>query len=348
MPPAPRAKDEEQRQQALDALKILDTPPDPRLDGLVRLAADLFETPIALVTMLDRDRQWFKARVGADMSETSRNLSFCDYAAQTPSEVMVVPDTTADPRFADNPVVLGDPKIRAYAGAPICAPGGAVVGTLCVLDQKPRLFTAAMTRRLADLAYCATTAVELHRTTVDLMRVSMQDAATGLANRTRFDASLLAAVNAATPSQPCALLIADLDGFKGVNDTFGHQVGDALLRAVSARLAAAVRTSDVVARIGGDEFAVVLVAPATAQIASIVCERILESMRAPFHLGGAEVYVGISVGTALCPRDTTDPAGLVAIADAAMYAFKRAGRITFNPDYQRREPSRRQTENAVR
>jgi len=148
-PPIP--ENESARQAALDRLEILDTEAEDRFDRVVRLAASLFDVPIALLSLIDRQRQWFKARVGLDVSETPRAASFCAYAIQN-EEPLVVRDSLEDERFADNPLVLAEPHIRFYAGHPIKAPDGSSVGTLCLIDRQPRDFSARDAERLRDLA----------------------------------------------------------------------------------------------------------------------------------------------------------------------------------------------------
>jgi len=135
--PPPARTDETERLAALRALGILDTQGDPSLDVVTRLAADRFDTPIALVSLVDADRQWFKSRCGLETRETERSVSFCTCAIEGDG-VMVVADAASDPRFADNPLVTGDPHIRFYAGAPLRTAGGHAIGTLCVIDRSPR------------------------------------------------------------------------------------------------------------------------------------------------------------------------------------------------------------------
>ena len=137
MKPAPIPDDDDLRLQALRELLILDTPPEQRFDRIVAFASQEFEVPIALVSLVDRNRQWFKARVGLQACETGRDISFCGHAV-VERATLLIPDTHADPRFADNPLVLGPPHIRFYAGAPLQLPAGAVVGTLCLIDTRPR------------------------------------------------------------------------------------------------------------------------------------------------------------------------------------------------------------------
>ena len=137
MIPAPIPTDEAERLSALRALMLLDTPPEERFDRLVRFAAEQLDTPIAMVSLFDGQRQWFKARVGLDDTESARDVSFCGHAILK-EEVFVVEDARSDPRCEDNPLVVGEPHIRFYAGAPLSAPGGHRIGTLCVIDTVPR------------------------------------------------------------------------------------------------------------------------------------------------------------------------------------------------------------------
>lgn len=137
MTPALLPADEHERLQALYALMLLDTAPEERFDRVVAFAAQEFGCPIALVSLIDERRQWFKARVGLDVCETSREISFCGHAILG-DETFIVPDTTQDPRFADNPLVTGAPFIRFYAGAPLRLASGHRVGTLCMIDTQPR------------------------------------------------------------------------------------------------------------------------------------------------------------------------------------------------------------------
>ncbi len=137
MTPAPIPDNEPQRLQALRELLILDTPPEERFDRIVAFASHEFDVPIALVSLVDRNRQWFKARVGLQVCETARDISLCGHAV-VEHDTLVIGDTLADPRFADNPLVLGEPFIRFYAGAQLRLPSGLTVGTLCLIDRRPR------------------------------------------------------------------------------------------------------------------------------------------------------------------------------------------------------------------
>jgi GAF domain-containing protein len=136
---APLPHNEAQRLRALRELLILDTPPEERFDRIAAFAAREFDVPMALVSLVDRDRQWFKSNFGLEDRETPRDTSFCGHAISE-RDALVVPDALEDPRFCDNPMVVGKPHIRFYAGCVLRLPYGQVVGTLCVLDRRPRRF----------------------------------------------------------------------------------------------------------------------------------------------------------------------------------------------------------------
>lgn len=138
---------EQERLAALRRYEILDTPPELDFDDLTGLAARVCATPIALLTLIDEERQWVKARVGLEITETPRDIAFCSYAIQQ-AGLFVVPDALADPRFANNPLVTEDPRIRFYAGSPLITPDGQALGTLCVIDRVPRQLPWIRPRRL--------------------------------------------------------------------------------------------------------------------------------------------------------------------------------------------------------
>ena len=168
---------EADRLATLASYHLLDTPPDPRTEVFTRLAADLFAVPVAAISLIDRERQWFKSCVGMDVTETSREVAFCAHAILSPTNVMVVEDATQDPRFATNPHVTGPSGIRFYAGAPVVTPDGFALGTLCIADHKPRTFDAEGRRRLADLASGVASVLELHRAAFQLRQVAQEDRA---------------------------------------------------------------------------------------------------------------------------------------------------------------------------
>lgn len=154
-PPTPVPQNERRRLARLRELAILDTAPEPVFDAITKLASEICGTPIALLTMVDQERQWFKANVGlSDVKETPRDIAFCAHAV-IDDAVFVVPDAMLDPRFADNPLVTGEPNIRFYAGAPLLMPGGERIGSLCVIDRQARSLSEEQIQRLRALAEIA-------------------------------------------------------------------------------------------------------------------------------------------------------------------------------------------------
>ena len=164
-------KEETERLATLRNYGVLDTAPEKDSDDLVALAAHICDAPIALITFVDENRQWFKASFGLAVKETSRDVSFCAHAIHQP-ELFIVPDATKDERFADNPLVTGEPGIRFYAGSPLVAPDGQVLGTLCVMDRQPRQLTAAQKQALAVLSRHVTARLELRRQTREMTRAN--------------------------------------------------------------------------------------------------------------------------------------------------------------------------------
>lgn len=155
------------RLESLSRYQILDSDEDDAFDAITKLTADLFDVPMALVSLVDFNRQWFKSRVGVDLSETDRSISFCSVAIETPGEVMWIGDTQSDHRFFDNPLVTGSPHVRFYAGAPLASPEGFALGTLCILDTKPRTRDDAQVQRLRVLAKQVMLAMNLRRARLD-------------------------------------------------------------------------------------------------------------------------------------------------------------------------------------
>ncbi|MEC9347046.1 MAG: GAF domain-containing sensor histidine kinase [Pseudomonadota bacterium] len=181
-PPVP--EDEAERLEELRAARILDTTTDPKFERIVQIVADLMDTPIALVSLVDEDRQWFKARLGLDVQETHRDMAFCAWAIvdDTP---FVVEDATQDTRFRDNPLVQGDPNIRFYAGAPLVTQTGRRLGTVCAIDRRPRQVSKVQLEKLRHLAAMATDMIELHRDMLTI-RDLMDQARTEASQRALF------------------------------------------------------------------------------------------------------------------------------------------------------------------
>ena len=244
-------QDEQSRLKALDSLNILDTFHEERFDRLTRMACRLFDVPIALVSLVDNRRQWFKSCIGLNVSETARDISFCGHAIMS-DEVLVVPDAEKDARFADNPLVTGDPHIRFYAGCPIKSLNGSRLGTLCIIDSKARTFNMQDLESLKDLA----SMVERELAFIELATI---DELTGLSNRRGFMTNARYIINLCDRRKiSCSLIFIDLNGFKEINDKFGHAEGDRALVDFSNLIKNNFRNSDILARLGGDEFVILL------------------------------------------------------------------------------------------
>jgi diguanylate cyclase (GGDEF)-like protein len=247
-PDTPR--NEGKRLATLKSLDILDTQAEERFDRLTRMAKRMFGVPIALVSLVDENRQWFKSCVGLDASETSREISFCGHTILQ-NEVFIIPNAIEDLRFADNPLVLNDPNIRFYAGCPLTV-GGYRLGTLCIIDTVPREFDEEDIEALKDLA----STVERELSAVQLATL---DELTGIPNRRGFLSLAQNSLNLSIRNKfPTTLVYMDLDNFKPINDKFGHAEGDIVLVAFANLIKNTFRDSDVFSRLGGDEFVLLL------------------------------------------------------------------------------------------
>lgn len=469
----PTPDNEAERLAELHALEILDTGASTALDRVCMLAREMLGVPCVAVGLVDRDRQWFKAKAGIDWEGTSREHSFSTWTIMS-SEVMVVPDASRDPRFAQNIFVTGEPHIRFYAGVPLALRAGLNIGSLCLWGPEPRTLTDFEIELISHLASVIVDQFRLHEATrrtkreldhrrisqsllemqsrelwrrqsllaqterlariggwefdvaterlswsdgvyriyglapgvetdmqvalshfppearhhfqkkfetalrnrepfdielpfVDalgnhrLVRKSCQveteagqvvrafgilqdvteqketeqrmwhmanhDALTGLPNRGLMRERLEAALRRARRShRHVGVLLVDLDQFKDVNDTLGHDAGDALLIEAARRLAACVGEVDTVARLGGDEFIVLLNRIDSATDATVAAQRLLTTLRQPFSYRRTALSCRGSIGVAVAPDHGTDPSTLLKNADIALYRAKAAGR----------------------
>lgn len=307
------------RIQTLRALNVLDTPPEERFDRLTRLAKRLFNVPIALVSLVDGDRQWFKSCAGLDASETPRDISFCGHAILG-DQILTVCDAEQDVRFHDNPLVVGDPGIRFYAGCPLTVANGSKLGTLCLIDVKPRDLDDEERALLRDLARMA-------EQELAAVQMASMDELTLLSNRRGFEALARHALGVCKRlDKPATLLFFDLNDFKQINDTYGHAEGDGALKTFADVLRIAFRESDVVGRLGGDEFVVLLTAADHVETSNIMARlrEILDERNATLKRG---YDIRFSVGQIEYNAERhPDVEALLADADKAMYLQKQASK----------------------
>ena len=307
--------DESDRLDTLRSIDILDTPPDERFDRLTRMARKIFDVPIALVSLVDADRQWFKSSAGLEASETPRDISFCGHAILG-DEVFMVPNVSDDERFSDNPLVTGDPNISFYAGCPLRALDGQKLGTLCIIDRKPRVLDESDVEVLSDLAAIA-------ESELAAVQMATVDDLTNIANRRGFNMLAQYSLDLCLREKiPASLVFVDLDGFKSINDTFGHAAGDEALTMFADLLKSAGRVSDIPGRLGGDEF-VVLLTNAARQFALHVMERLTKSIQKHNREAGREYDIAFSYGVVEydCEKHASVD-DLLAEGDALMFEAK--------------------------
>lgn len=447
MSQAPRLKDEAKRLAALSEYGIDQGLCDPGLNNLLNLAANVFNVPIVLVSLIEEQRQLLAAGLGISVCETSREASFCAHAILR-RKIMVIPDARLDARFKDNPMVIGTPHIRFYAGIPLRTLSGYAIWTLCIIDLKPRrTLSARDEHNMQDLAALVMDRLEMRRlelarnasqvrfeniantspdsiiclnnkgiiifwnasaekmleysreqitgnnidtivpkafiekfnavvsdkealikgVTVELnvlsrsgalipveLSVSMwaddftvsygailrditerrrneerlfllahMDPLTGLANRTLLTSSLEQALK----DEPaiCVMMV-DLDGFKDVNDSLGHARGDEILVSVAKKIQSSVRAGDLVARMGGDEFAVLLPGVSDFKLAAETVERIIQEISQAMIVEEHQINISASVGIVLYPMHGITAQDLLTSADLALYQAKAEGR----------------------
>lgn len=330
--------DEQQRLAALRAMQLLDTPPDPHIDALLRIAQRMFGVGSTLVTLIDSDRQWFKGRIGATNLEGPRNVSFCGHTILS-DDILYVQDAHADERFFDNPAVTGYPFVRFYAGIALHAPDGSRIGSFCVHDTAPRELTDSEREAMGDFQQLLEALFVAHQLRMDAAwlqealgaaeRRALIDPLTQLWNRQGLRTMLPAIISRAErEGLLVGFVYGDLDHFKRINDERGHAGGDQVLIQAGQRMVATIRPHDLALRLGGEELAVLALVQGQDEL-DTVAERLRDSFcRHAFELEDGPLEVTISLGTALAAAQDVDGAAqnLIARADAALYRAKREGR----------------------
>jgi diguanylate cyclase (GGDEF)-like protein len=327
------AASETLRIEALERYRIFDSKDDETLDALARLAADICGTPIAFVSLVDRDRNWFLSHVGIEASEAPQEISYCRDAIERPDDITVV-----------NVEPSGEPSIRFYAGMPIKSSDGFALGTLCVIDRVAHVFTAHQERSLRTLAGQVETVLESRREVRELrgrldqrvhaeanfQRIVAVDPATGAANR-RSVLEIVESTYArlqANPHMRVAIVLIGVEGVKIVDDSIGHGAGDALMTASVERIIDFLPRTESVARYGDCQI-LVLLDDSSAAAASDVAGRILELFARPFEIGEQSLRMRANIGVTVTDGTHQRAADLVRDASSAMYHSKTLGEGTF-------------------
>jgi diguanylate cyclase (GGDEF)-like protein len=317
-PDYPIPHNEIQRLRDLERQGVLDHPGDEHFDRLVTLTASVLDAPIALISLVDRDRQWFLARHGLEIRETPRPMAFCAHAIAG-DETLVVPDASQDSRFNTNPLVIDDPKIRFYAGTPLQSREGHNLGTLCVIDHQPRQLEPRQVTLLEELAQLVLRELELRRElTVNPL--------TGLANRASFLEQADPELRRARADQhPLAMLALELDQFSQVRIRWGQEASDQALHDVAACLLSQHRPQDLLGQIGDQAFALLMVdvdQTAAMERAEAIRTAISE-LGGVFRASGHQLSV--SGGLTLLAPDDGPPQELLLRAERALFLAEGNG-----------------------
>jgi diguanylate cyclase (GGDEF)-like protein len=318
--------DEARRLTALHATRLLGSAPEEAFDRITRMAARLLHAPTALVSLVDKDVQWFKSRCGFEDTETARDISFCGHAILE-HEPLVVSDASKDPRFCRNPMVTGEDHVRFYVGVPLYSVDRMPIGTLCVIDREPRELGAEELDMLRDLArmveqlihhrQLAGAAQALHSHVLldggnpELAAAAGQvefllnhDQLTGLSNRQ----ALLRTIGEGLETwreQGMQTLVAsiNLDKFKRLNESLGHHAGDQALVSITWSLQSVLRPEDLLARVGNDEFMVLLPGLGDDSVARDRLRQIMQAVHREFKAPAGAIPLTCSIGYAIFPQD---------------------------------------------
>lgn len=316
--PRDKLNDEQGRMRAFvqtDALTFTSEGPFENITKLLQLVLDIEMVSINLITT---DKQILTARQGFDLEETPREAAFCNIAIRK-YEPLVIEDTHEDARVRNNPVVMGPPFLRSYIGAPLTTTDGYNLGAIAAFAATPRHFTA---REVAIISQCAV----LVMAEISLRSRASIDFLTGAFNRHSFASGLtreIARLHRQEGSSVVAFM--DIDHFKQVNDNFGHPVGDIVLKEFADVVSGQCRANDLFARIGGEEFAVLL--PDTdLDAAQVWAERMRERVAATRYNAANPLRLTVSVGLAELDETQTTSDAITTLADRALYAAKRGGR----------------------
>ncbi|WP_113169941.1 sensor domain-containing diguanylate cyclase [Agrobacterium sp. fls2-241-TYG-188a] len=333
---APWPVNEAERLVAVRSILSLQSGPTPELAALSDLAKSVFGMDRAAIHIVDEDWLRIAHQAGIQVSECSRDISICTRVVLS-NDVLVVPDLSLHPELRGFPYVTGGPQFRFYAGAPIELEPGLTVGAFCILDTSPRQLQPSEVESLRQFSVLAGALLRLQKANFTmslaeraLREAAMTDPLTGFYNRKALSALVDSQMYAALQSnETFGALYLDMDGFKAINDTLGHSVGDSVLHEAAARIREVIRPTDIAVRMGGDEFAVFVPRPADSSELAVLAERLLEAFRQPFTIEGRHIHAPLSIGGAIAPQAGQDCLALLQSVDEALYQAKKAGRDRF-------------------
>jgi len=304
------------RLDTLHSLNIMDTACEERFDRVTRLAKRLFDVPIAVVTLVGQEDVVPKSCAGATLPPISRDVSLCAHAILG-DDILVVPDARLDFRFHDNPLVTSEPHLRFYAGCPLTLGKGYKLGTLCLIDTRPRSFSAEDAKLLRDLA-------SMVEQEMAALKMATMDEMTQLSNRRGFEVLAQQAIHVCKRlNTPASLLFFDLNHFKAINDTYGHAEGDRALMTFADLLREVLRSSDLIGRLGGDEFVAMLVNSGQSETQAAV-ERLRQAVEQRNEQDQRGYRICFSVGQVdLDPARHFGIADMLAQGDMEMYRNKQ-------------------------
>ncbi len=324
MPPdALSSPRERERLALLSCTRLLDSGANEAFDRITRLASSLFDAPIALISLIDERRQWFKSRVGLDVRETDRRSSFCSHAIER-RDVMVIEDVRADPRFADNAMVTGAPFLRFYAGAPLLLPTGHALGTLCILDSRPRTFGAVERARLADLAALVMAQVELHQLSGHI------DSVTRLPNRAQMVEDL-DTLCTGFPGERRSLMLLDVishSQLQAAVRAVGIRPLEGTLRQIAAKLRSLLPPDAALYHVSETRFSFLLPGD-SVEAHEAAAAHLLARMREPFSSGGITFEPNIRAGLVDFALEHDEAEDVLRKATSAMHesTSKRQGHL---------------------
>ena len=337
MKEAARPVHDQKRVESLRKLQLLDTPIEERFERITRMACHVLNMPITAFTLVDDTRQTFKSVQGLDGADVPREISLCGHIVASES-MLIVPDTQKDERFLDNPLVNGNPAIKFYAGCPVRAPDGETIGAFCAIDTRPRDMSPEQVQSLQDMAAMVETELRasmLSRAQTELLdelnvaqRSALIDPLTRLWNRNGISELLKREWDLAVQNKTAlSIVMADIDRFKKINDAYGHPIGDAILRYAGHHLLTHLRSDDIIGRMGGEEFLLVLPKCQLSHLGPAV-ERIRKSFESsPVQTDAGDIPITISFGAvAAVPHDALSVEQVIARADEALYVAKNTGR----------------------